>query len=382
MTMAKSGKSEIERLLPGHMAIVESDRIRKTRFWSPDAMLTKARITDQRIALKIYGEAITEAVRKRVAGRDRVGIIFSGGVDSLLIAYLIRKLGVPFTCYTAGHGDEASDLGWAIRLAEQLGFPLQYKKLSKEAIGELVPEIIRDIEDHSLNQVEVAVPIYASVRLAQEAGERVILSGQGADELFGGYSWYPAVVDQEGYETFERRSFDDAFLLYKECLEREDKIAMAHSMELRVPFLDPKVIELAFRISPELKVNRGGDALGKRIHREYCESIGIPREVAYRKKEAAQHGANVHVVFEALAKDAGSSEELLNDTGYNPDKSVTEKLGSSSRYGYKYGDAHLWKPLSSVQYYLDSAAAGVGMLSEQAEQQWREVKGRIAAGSN
>ena len=139
------------------------------------------------------------------------------------------------------------------------------------------------------------------------------------------------------------------------------------------------MIEAAFRIAPELKLNPNGDALGKRIHREYCASIGIPEYVAYRKKEAAQHGANVHSVFERLAEEAGSTETDLRSTSYDPDKSVTEKLGSSSRYGYRYGDQHLWKPLPSVQYYLDSEAARVGMLSEGARQQWREVSGQLAA---
>jgi asparagine synthase (glutamine-hydrolysing) len=374
-----NGKAEIFRLLPGHMAVLDAGKIREQSFWSPDSIRSTERITDEQEALAVYGEALNEAVRKRVAGRDRVGVIFSGGIDSLLIAYLVRRLGIPFTCYTAGRDTRAVDLDWALRLADRFDFPLKVRKLTNSDIGQMIPEIITDIEDHSLNQVEVAVPIWASVRMAEEAGERVILTGQGADELFGGYSWYPAIVDQEGYEMFERRSWEDAFLLYKECLEREDKIAMAHSIELRVPFLDPAVIETAFRVAPELKIKKGGDTLGKRFHREYCVSIGIPEEIARRKKEAAQHGANVHTAFEELAESAGLNAETVTAAGYDPEKSVTEKLGSSSRYGFRYGDHHLWKPLPHVQYYLDTAAARIGMLPEPALRQWEEVSPRIQA---
>lgn len=370
--------ADIERLCPGHMASLDGENVTDTCFWSPEEIRPSRHITDEAHAIRLYDETIKAAVRKRVAGRERVGIIFSGGIDSFLIAYLVKQMGVPFTCYTAGRGSEAEDLNWAVDLAERFDFPLKYRILSKEEIGELLPEIIRDIEDHSLNQVEVAVPIYASVRMAQEAGERVILTGQGADELFGGYSWYPAVAAQEGMAVFEKRSFEDAFLLYKECLEREDKIAMAHSIELRVPFLDPKVIELAFRIAPELKIEVGEDLLGKRIHRAYCRSIGIPEDIAYRKKEAAQHGANVHTVFEELAEDSGTTEASLLKTSYDPDVSVAEKLGSSSRYGFRYGDAHLWKPLASVQYFLDTAAAGLGLLPQSAYLQWLNVKDQLA----
>lgn len=377
---AISGKNtSIERLLPGQLAIIDDgSNLQKQYFWTADELKTSAKIEEMAAAIEKYGKTIQEAVRKRVAGRERVGIIFSGGIDSLLIAYEVQQLGVPFTCYTAGR-EGAVDLEWARKLARRFDFSLKVDLLTTDDIERLIPQIIKDIEDHSLNQVEVSVPIYASVRMAQEAGERVILTGQGADELFGGYPWYAKIVDQEGYESFVGYSWEDTFLLYKECLEREDKIAMAHSMELRVPFLDPKVIRTAFEISPELKIMRGDDELAKRVHREYCVNRGIPPEIAFRKKEAAQHGANVHDAFEELAQRTEFSESLLNEIGYDPENTVLEKLGSSSRYGFRYGDHHLWKPLPHVQYYLDSHAAELDLLPAKAEKHWQEINRKLLA---
>jgi asparagine synthase (glutamine-hydrolysing) len=156
-------------------------------------------------------------------------------------------------------------------------------------------------------------------------------------------------------------------LLYKECLEREDKIAMAHSIELRVPFLDPEVFKLAFAIAPELKIRTGDDTMQKWIHREYCKSIGVPDDIAFRTKEAAQHGANVHDAFEELALGADLTSDLMDKIGYDPEQTVAEKLGSSSRYGFRYGSQDLWKPLPHVQFYLDRAARDMGLLSPGAE---------------
>jgi asparagine synthase (glutamine-hydrolysing) len=362
----------IKRLLPGHLAVMSEEGVRDFPFWSSQSIKSSHHITDEEEALRAYHDVIMDSVAKRVTGRERVGIIFSGGVDSVLISYLVRKLKVPFTCYTAGR-EGAVDIEWAQNSASRFDFPLQVKRLSVDEIEELVPQVISSIEDHSLNQVEVSIPMYASVRMAQEAGERVILTGQGADELFGGYPWYSRIVDQEGYESFEKRSWEDTFLLYKECLEREDKIAMAHSLELRVPYLDPRVIKLAFTISPHLKIRGNDDLLLKRIHRQYSLSIGIPEETAFRKKEAAQHGANVHNVFEELAGKAGISDSALQQAGYDLNKSVVEKLGSSSRYGFRYGDHDLWKPLLSVQYYLDTQAAKLNLLPPKSRHHWKEV---------
>jgi len=377
--LALGGKGvEIHRIPPGHLMVINNHCYELYPFWRPEQIRTQTHTSKRETALLAYDQAIKEAVHKRVRNEDHVGVIFSGGVDSVLIAHLVKQLGVPLTCYTAGREDGASDLEWAHWAAERYGFTLQAKVFSTAEIDRIIPEVIRTIEDYSLNQVEVAVPIYASARMAQEAGERVILTGQGADEIFGGYLWYAAIVDREGYGDFVSRSWQDTFLLYKECLEREDKISMAHGMELRVPFLDPDVIRVAFSIAPELKIEPDGDSLGKRIHREYCHSLGVPREIAFRTKEAAQHGANVHDAFEEIAESYGLTPLILERAGYDPERTLTETLGSSSRYGHRYGRQDLWKPLPHVQFYLDSHAAEMGLLTGPPRLHWDQTRRKLA----
>jgi len=373
MAVSENG-TEIQRLMPGHLAILDGTGVQELPFWDPESIRrADAYITDKEKALEVYAHVLTAAIRKRIADKDRVGIVFSGGIDSLLLAYLVQKMGIPFTCYTAGV-EGAPDIEWARSVAERFHFPLKIKTIGMEELERHIPHIITAIEDHSLNQVEAAIALYFATRMAHEEGEHVILTGQGADELFGGYPWYSTIVDQEGYDSFEQYSWEDALLGYKETFERENKIATAHGLEMSVPYVDPAVIEVAFQISPELKIRRGNDRIQKRIHREFAVLMGIPEEIAFRKKEAAQHGANVHTALEELAGRAGFTDALLLDVGYDPDRSVIEKLGSSSRYGFRYGDHHLWKPQAQMQYYLDSRAAAVGFLPPAALTLWNEAR--------
>ena len=375
MEISDNGQ-EIYRLLPGNIAILDGKKVSNFCFWSADSIKTKDRIIDKKEALEVYGKAISEVIQKSVAAKKRVGIIFSGGIDSLLLAYQVQKLGIPFSCYTVGR-EGAADIEVACDIARRLNFPLKTHTITLEEIEKNIPQIITTIEDHSLNQVEAAIALCFATQLAQEAGEQVILTGQGPDEICGGYAQYPKIVDQEGYESFEKYSWEDTLLSYKETFERENKIATAHGLEMIVPYVDPAMIEFAFQLSPELKIFRGNDQMGKRIHREFAVSIGIPEEIAFRKKEAAQHGANVHTALEELADSTGVTELMLDLVGYDPNQSVVEKLGSSSRYGFRYGEHHLWKPLPHVQYYLDSQAADVNLLPTEPKKHWEEITTRL-----
>jgi asparagine synthase (glutamine-hydrolysing) len=154
---------------------------------------------------------------------------------------------------------------------------------------------------------------------------------------------------------------------------------MAHSIELRIPYLDPEVIRVAFAVAPQHKIREGKDPIGKRIHRAVGVVLGAPEDIVFRTKEAAQHGANVHDVFEELAMKRGYTAKLLNYVGYDLDASVTEKLGSSSRYGYRYGDQDMWEPMPHVQYYLDTQAAEVGLLTGGSKRQLDDTKEKLAA---
>jgi asparagine synthase (glutamine-hydrolysing) len=355
-------RDDIHRLLPGEVIRFSSKGIdRKQR--SPDFLRSiEPSIFDTEKAIEVYGTALREAVQKRIPDLDKVGMIFSGGIDSVLITAILKQMKANVTCYTACMS-ECSDIRFAEETAEQLDVPLRVKRLDGKAIFELIPKVISYTEDRSLGQVEVAIPILASMEMAHEDGQIVVLTGQGADELFGGYPWYRRIIELDGYKEFENRMWDDLKHLYNETLEREDKISMAHGIELRVPYLDPKVIKAAFSMAPELKIRSTKDTAGKFVHRALASELGIPDNIAWRPKEAAQHGAGIHYKLVSLAETQGYSDIIAETLGYAVNDVINEVLGSSQRYGYKYDVKSRWATQDHVQMWLDNLAYEKGLLS-------------------
>ena len=217
----------------------------------------------------------------------------------------------------------------------------------------MLPRIVDVIEDNNVGQVEVAIPVFAAIETAHQDGMRVMYTGQGVDELFGGYSWYPRIVEREGYRILGKHMADDLSLLYKETLEREDKIAMYHSVEIREPYLDNEVVRVALRTNLELNVTGKNDSYGKRVHRDLAIKLGIPADIAYRKKEAAQHGSGIHDALDIIARNNGYDPSTIPEY-YLKELMSREKIGSSQRYGYDYGDLSLWAVPPHTQLYLDN----------------------------
>jgi asparagine synthase (glutamine-hydrolysing) len=346
-------KEPTRGILPGSAIIISQDG-RLQSFQVADPIPQKVRIIHRTMAsaVEAYRKALIDAMEKRVQDFQRIGIIFSGGIDSVLIAYLAARMVPEVICYTGGVTG-SSDVVYARQIADRLGLKLKVCELDQEGVERLVPEVMNVIEDSNAGQVEVALPVYCAVKLAHEDGIKVMLTGQGADELFGGYSWYAKVVEKEGYKILRRHMTEDLLLLYKETLEREDKITMAHSIELREPFLDPEVIKTALATSLRLNVRGGSDSFGKHVHRKLAETLGIPRDIAYRIKEAAQHGSGMHGMLDAIAKKHGFEDSTVPDI-YLEELKVREKIGSSQRYGYLFVDGKIWVAEPQIQMYLDS----------------------------
>ena len=340
-------------VLPGNaMIILPGGKLES--FHVADPIPPKVRIEHRTMgpAIEGYKKALIEAMEKRTQDFKKIGIIFSGGIDSVLVAYLAARMVPEVVCYTGGVKG-SHDIAYARQIAQRLGLKLKVAELDQDSVEKLVPEIINVIEDANAGQVEVALPVYSAVKLAHQDDMKVMLTGQGADELFGGYSWYAKVAEKEGYKKLRERMVEDLLLLYKETLEREDKITMAHSIELREPFLDPEVIRVALATELRLNVKGGHDTLGKHVHRRLAQSLGIPKDIAYRVKEAAQHGSGMHDVIDAIAIRRGFDDSTV-PSSYLDSLRLRERIGSSQRYGYLFGDEKIWTAEPHVQMYLDS----------------------------
>jgi asparagine synthase (glutamine-hydrolysing) len=348
-------KEPTRRVLPGHAIIIAASGLSKEYIVAnPPIQPTKIRYKTMNSAISAYEKILLAAMKKRTQDFDRIGIIFSGGIDSVIIAWLAKKMVREVICYTGGIKG-SSDIIFARQIARKLKLKLRVNELTNDEVEQMIPDIIDTIEDTNVGQVEVAVPVYAAVKLAHEDGINVMFSGQGADELFGGYSWYTKVVEKEGYQKLREHMTEDLLMLYKETLEREDKITMSHGIEMREPFLDMEIIRLSMQIDPRLNVKGDNDIFGKHVHRQTAKRLGIPRNIAYRIKEAAQHGSGMHDVFDSIARKHGFDESAISKQ-YLEILLSREKIGSSQRYGYLFENKNekMWIVEPYVQMYLDS----------------------------
>jgi asparagine synthase (glutamine-hydrolysing) len=341
------------RVLPGCAVIIKpNDKLKEIQVSHPPVRSARIVYKTLTSAAEAYEKALLASMKKRTQDFNRVGIIFSGGIDSVIIAWLAKKMVKEVICYTGGvHG--SSDIVFARQIAKKLDLKLRVNELTNDEVEQLIPEIIDTIEDTNAGQVEVAIPVYAAVKLAHEDGINVMLTGQGADELFGGYAWYAKVLEKEGYQKLREHMTEDLLLLYRETLEREDKITMAHSIEMREPFLDMKVIRLSMQMDLKLNVKGVEDTFGKHVHRKLAQRLGIPRNIAYRIKEAAQHGSGMHNVVDAIARKHGFDESTISNR-YLDVLRAREKIGSSQRYGYLFENEKMWIAEPHVQMYFDS----------------------------
>lgn len=335
-----------QRVPPNSAVMVGSDGVTtrpRAAVAPPDAEPYSSRGS----AKKAVASALWGAVAKRVHGQERVGVVFSGGVDSALIAAAAERAGAKPVCFVAGAAG-SPDVDAARAAADEMGVDLVVARLTQHGVHDALPDLLRAVEERNQLHIETALPLHFVVEQARRRGIRVLLTGQGADELFGGYAWYPSVFEREGPAAVRRRMDDDRDRLHVECLEREDKVSMAHAVELRVPYLDPAVVRAAARVPVEYQLG-AADQMCKRLHREIAESWGLPHDVAWRPKVAAQHGSGSRRLLAAASRALGPVP-----TGYDAGQSVGERMGSNQRYGHRYmDDGTSWDLDRPIQWALD-----------------------------
>jgi len=361
------GLRDVKPLRAGMLASFSKDGITFEDVCSLQKMRIEVEIDDMATAVDSYYDLISNAVRKRMLYLKRVGVLMSGGVDSCLMAKLVADIsaegGIQLTAYTAGVNGTA-DIECAEHFAQELGLRHKVRRISLDEIESYIPQVTRAVEEREMVQIEAGIGIYASLEAASQDDVHELFSGQGPDELWGGYTWYPKVIAAEGYEGLQRRMWDDLQRGDIETFDRENKIALAFRSEQLFPYCDKEVIKLAASVSPRLKIKSAEDSIGKHPHREAAIRFGVPEEFAYRAKNAAQHGTGVHDTLDAISQKNGFTPELAARVGYNDEEVCREKLASSTRYGYRYANRELWQAPDHIQFFLDSVACQNGLLNQ------------------
>lgn len=265
------------------------------------------RISEEYEAASRLKAALEKAVEIRLT--KTAGIAFSGGIDSTFLAALAKSIDPSISLYAVGLPN-SHDLTQAQRAAEVAGMKdsLRTHLLSPEEIEDAIPDVIYSTESTDPMKIAIGLPLYFVAKTAKEDGKRVLLTGQGADELFGGYSRHEGFLEQ-GPEVLDREIYSDIQNISVINLERDDMVTMANSVELRVPFLDKEVIKTGLAISPELKVlKKDGLYIRKYILRKAAEGL-LPSELLWKEKKAIQYGTGVQKVLDKLARDAGFSKK-------------------------------------------------------------------------
>ena len=221
-------------------------------------------------------ETLVRAVRQQMMGDVNVGVFLSGGLDSSLVAAIASRIANERgrRLQTFAVGTEGSpDLAAARQVAEHLDCEhVEVTYTAAEAL-ESLPNVVRAIESFDPGLVRSAVPNYMLARTTRQH-VKVVLTGEGADELFAGYDYMREFTDDDALHAELERTVRS---LHNLNLQRCDRVTMAHAVEARVPFLDRNVIAWALRIPP-------GEKQGtpeKRLLRESFEGW-LPDELLWR----------------------------------------------------------------------------------------------------
>jgi asparagine synthase (glutamine-hydrolysing) len=344
---------DINKLTPGETIELTPKHIKKL---SSNALTRpKINIIQPEEALKKYKTSLINAVKKRVNYLKKVGIILSGGIDSSILAKIIKDLNKEIICYCAAKPG-SKDYRAAKELTNQYNLPIKLIGLNESNIEKNLPQIISVIEDWNQFQVEEAVPIFFSSQNAAKDGINVVMGGQGPDRLFAGYERYPQILNDGGVEKLNERLWTDLMLGYNEIFERENKIAEFFDQELRLPYYDVDVINTAMSISPRLKTKKD-DVVRKYIHRVTGENLHVPLFITWRDKEFACKSSGIHEIIKQIAKKKGYVDEIdyKLKTDVEPDQVI-------SKYIDKHQSSYERIIDNSIQSYFEDIAIDLGMV--------------------
>jgi len=298
----KIGIEKTDSFSPGHVALVDKNGF---KFKSAKTLthLKPKQITMQAAAKELQ-TLLEHSVKERVSGLKEVAVAFSGGLDSSTIAFLAKNSGVNVHLIHVSLENQP-EIEYAKKAAEELKLPIHVHLYNEEDVEEVLPNILWLIEEPNPVKTGIGIPVYWAAEKAAEMKLKVILAGQGADELFGGYKRHINDYSRYGSKKVREAILNDIFKMYETNFERDFKICNFHNVELRLPFATYQIAKFAMDLPLELKIGNQDSALRKLVLRRVAEKLGLPQFIAEKPKRAIQYTTGINKALKKLAKRKG-----------------------------------------------------------------------------
>ena len=386
----------IKKLKPGtYIVLSEKGDIKEQTYWHPSATRPEGNVSEQDYIARTH-ELLTAAVTKRMAASDvPIGVLLSGGLDSSLVVALLKEAGHrDIRTFSIGFEDIDDESGSEFEFSDQVvsKFKTDHKKylLSNQEVLPRLSEAVMNMSEPMVGQDAIAFYL-----LSEQVSKhtKVVLSGQGADEAFAGYFWYPRMAKEHGdeIESFSKHYVDrpheeylqtvmpiyqgenhthkwlskeflkpgaDSFidkvfrtdvtrLIVDDPVKRVDNMTMAWGLEARVPFMDTELVEWALKIPPALKMREEGKYPLKKIARELLPSSVIDRKKGYFPMPALKY---IQGDFLEFMSDILLSSSCRN-RGIFDQKYINKVINSPRDYMTSLNGSRLWH-LALLEFWM------------------------------
>ncbi len=324
--------SKIELFPPGHYLYSGEGELK--RWYERDWMEYEA-VRENETQIAEIREALEAAVHRQLMSDVPYGVLLSGGLDSSVTSAIAKKYSQMRVetddtkeawwpqLHSFSVGLEGSpDLAAAKKVADHIGTIHHEIKFTIQEGLDAIKDVIYNLETYDITTVRASTPMYLMARVIKSMGIKMVLSGEGADELFGGYLYFHKAPSAEDFHEETVRKLKKLHLY--DCL-RANKSLAAWGIEGRVPFLDKEFIDVAMRINPKDKMING-ERMEKWVVRKAFESY-LPESVAWRQKEQFSDGVGYSWIdtLKELVEREVSDEQLANAAFRYPLQTPTTK---------------------------------------------------------
>ena len=310
---------QYEPFLPGHYYWSKEPGMK--RYYQRDWFEYES-VKDNEASVEVIHDALEDAVRRQLMSDVPYGVLLSGGLDSSVISAIAQKFSehrIEDNSRTRAYWPRlhsfavglkgAPDLAKARLVADHIGTVHHEINYTIQEGLDAIRDVIYYIETYDVTTVRASTPMYLLARVIKSMGIKMVLSGEGADEIFGGYLYFHKAPSARDFHEETVRKLSKLHLY--DCL-RANKSLSAWGVEGRVPFLDKEFLDVAMRTNPEAKMCPG-KIIEKKIVREAFADL-LPDEVAWRQKEQFSDGVGYSWIdtLKAITTAAVTDEQMAH----------------------------------------------------------------------